>query len=174
MIDDQTLTRAATPADVAALADFGRRTFVDKFDHLYRPEDLEQFLEETHAPAVVAAELDNPARLYRLATNGDRIVGYCKLGLGCEWPEHARGQRPLTLKQLYTDPGQGIGGVLMDWALEQARSRDADEIQLSVYADNAGAQRFYARYGFEKVADIFFMVGTHRDDEYLFSLRLDA
>ena len=48
----------------------------------------------------------------------------------------------------------------------------ADEMQLSVWSGNHGAQRFYARYGFEKVADVHFWVGAHRDDEFLLSLML--
>ena len=34
--------------------------------------------------------------------------------------------------------------------------------------------RFYARYGFEKIADIDFCVGSHRDDEFLLELRLET
>ena len=48
----------------------------------------------------------------------------------------------------------------------------ADEVQLSVWSGNTGAQRFYRRYGFEKVADIDFWVGRQRDDEFLFALVL--
>ena len=61
----------------------------------------------------------------------------------------------------------------MDWALTEARSRGADEIQLSVWSGNDGAQRFYARYGFVHVADVTFRVGSQLDDEFLLSLKLD-
>ena len=60
----------------------------------------------------------------------------------------------------------------MRWALDEARAWGADAIQLSVYSENHGAQKFYRRYGFDKVADIDFWVGNHRDDEFLFELRL--
>ena len=60
----------------------------------------------------------------------------------------------------------------MDWALGEARALDADAVQLSVWAENHAAQRFYARYGFGKIADIDFYVGSHRDEEFLFELRL--
>ena len=43
----------------------------------------------------------------------------------------------------------------------------ADEVQLSVWSGNHGAQRFYARYGFEKIADVTFKVGEQIDDEFL-------
>lgn len=40
--------RSAAPADAAALAALGRDSFVDKFGHLYTPEDLVAFLDEVH------------------------------------------------------------------------------------------------------------------------------
>jgi len=60
----------------------------------------------------------------------------------------------------------------MDWVLEEARARGFEDVILSVWSGNFGAQRFYARYGFEKIADTFFMVGNQRDEEYLMGLRL--
>ena len=77
--------------------------------------------------------------------------------------------------QMYADParlGEGLGALLMDWALGEARARGGTEVLLSVYSDNPEAQRFYNRYGFEKIAEIDFYVGNHRDDEYLFGLLL--
>ncbi len=146
--------------------------FVDKFGAMYRPQDLAAYLEEAHSERAIAAELANPQRLYRLAVRGDELLGYCKLGLTCGFPDHARGSKPVELKQLYTAPGatgQGIGAALMDWAMAEARERGADEMQLSVWSGNHGAQRFYARYGFEKVADITFRVGEQIDEEFLFA-----
>jgi ribosomal protein S18 acetylase RimI-like enzyme len=169
------ILRAATPADVPALAALGRGSFVAKFAYLYRPEDLATFLEETHSEAAIAAELANSERRYCLAELDGKLVGYAKLGLACPWPDHARGRRSIEIKQFYTAPdmaGKGIGAALMDWALGQAREEGADEIQLSVWSGNDGAQRFYARYGFEKVADIHFRVGEQLDEEFLFSLLL--
>jgi ribosomal protein S18 acetylase RimI-like enzyme len=148
---------------------------VAKFGHIYEAKDLNPFLEATHSPGAIAAELANPERLYRLAEIDGRLVGYCKLGLDCSWPEHARAGHTIELKQLYADPaltGQGIGASLMEWALGKARRLGVGEIQLSVWSENLGAQRFYARYGFEKLADIEYWVGEHRDDEFLFALRL--
>ena len=168
--------RPAQTADVAELAALGRDSFVAKFGHMYRADDLSGFLEATYAPAAIAAELADPLRLYQLAMRGDRLVGYCKLGLACGFPDHARGARAMELKQLYTAPdaiGGGVGGALMDWAMAELRARGADEVQLSVWSGNHAAQRFYARYGFAKVADTHFWVGSHRDDEFLFACMLE-
>jgi ribosomal protein S18 acetylase RimI-like enzyme len=68
--------------------------------------------------------------------------------------------------------GAGIGAKLMDWALGQARAGGHDAMLLSVYSENYGAQRFYQRYGFAKIADITFQVGDHFDPEFLYELKL--
>jgi ribosomal protein S18 acetylase RimI-like enzyme len=165
--------RPGSPDDVPALARLGRESFVAKFADLYRPEDLANFLEATHSEAAVAAELANPQRLYCLVEGDGELLAYAKLSLACGWPEYARGHNAVEIKQFYTAPGlsgQGIGARLMDWALGAARTRGADEIQLSVWSENFGAQKFYARYGFVKVADIHFQVGEQLDEEFLFSL----
>ena len=166
------ILRPALPADGPALAALGRDSFIAKFGAMYRPEDLAAFLAEQHAPQIVAAQLADPAYRVMLAERDGALVGYCKLGLSCGWPEHARDSHAIELKQLYTAPGAtggGIGSALMDWALGEARALGADEIQLSVWSGNTDAQRFYHRYGFVKVADTHFWVGEQRDDEFLFA-----
>lgn len=167
--------RSATEADVPALSELGRDSFVTKFGHLYRQDDLAIFLAQVFSPTSIARELADPERLYRLVEADGELAGYCKLALVCGWPQHARGIQTIELKQLYTAPamtGLGIGARLMDWILDEARARGADEMQLSVWSGNSGAQRFYTRYGFAKVADIHFMVGAQRDEEFLFARML--
>ena len=60
----------------------------------------------------------------------------------------------------------------MDWAVEESIARGHDAIQLSVWSENFGGQRFYQRYGFAKIADIDFLVGEQVDDEFLYEKRL--
>lgn len=170
------ILREATAADIPAISLLATEAFVAKFGELYSAKDLAAFLEESLSEPAIAAELANPARVYRLAEDDDgALLGYCKIGLTCGFPEHARGHKVMELKQLYTAPqatGKGIGGALMDWAEEQFAARGADEVQISVYAYNDGAHRFYQRYGYAKVADITFKVGDHLDPEFLFARML--
>jgi ribosomal protein S18 acetylase RimI-like enzyme len=167
------ILRDATREDAPALAQLGKDAFCASFAHLYCEEDLNGFLAASHSAAKVEAEVADPAMRVKLAVDHDgKLLGFCKLVLACGWPDLARATTAIELKQLYTDPaatGRGIGAALMDWALAEAASQGAGEMQLSVYSDNPGAQRFYARYGFAKVADIHFMVGKQRDEEYLFA-----
>jgi ribosomal protein S18 acetylase RimI-like enzyme len=172
---DGLVLRAAGADDAAALSVLGIAAFVHKFGDLYRPQDLLPFLHETYGPAAIAAALADPASLYRVAEHEGVAVGWVRLGLACGFPAQARGRRVMELKQLYTAPnatGGGIGRVMMDWAMAEFAARGADEAQISVWSGNPGAQRFYQRYGFEKVAEVTFRVGQQLDAEYLFARML--
>jgi diamine N-acetyltransferase len=177
MNHSQFILRPALPADASALGELGRTAFCAAFAHLYAPADLNAFLEQVYAPAAVAQDIADPAIIHQLAVDpaSGALSGFVKLKYPGGYPGHSDVQRPLTLAQLYCAPqrtGTGIGAVLMDWALNQARRLGADAVQLSVWSENYGAQRFYQRYGFAHIADIDFWVGNHRDDEFLYELRL--
>lgn len=169
------ILRPANLDDVSALAALGRESFCAAFEDLYRPEDLAVFLEEAYSEAAVAAEIAAPECIHQLAEDADGLIGFCKLRQPSWYAEHSDARNPIALGQLYTAPdrtGSGIGAALMEWALAEARQRGCDAIQLSVYSENYGGQRFYQRYGFSKIADIGFWVGEQRDAEFLYELRL--
>lgn len=166
--------RPPTSVDVPALAALGRDSFTAAFGHLYAPEDLAAFLDKVHDEAEVARRIADPARVYALAESGGALAGYCQLVLADQFDHPTDAAFAVTLSQLYCaggHTGSGVGSALMDWALGEARARGADEVRLSVWAGNYGAQRFYARHGFAKVADIDFWVGNQRDDEILMACR---
>ena len=169
--------RSAQPEDAPALARLGIESFSGAFGHLYKPDDLSAFLKETHDPAKVASEIASKEFAHCLAEDEGELLAFCKLQLNSGFADYSDAQRPIALSQLYAAPastGKGIGAALMDWALAFARKQDAGAVQLSVYAENFGAQRFYQRYGFEKIANITFKVGSHIDPEFLYELRLDG
>lgn len=167
--------RPADPEDAPALSELGRTSFIDAFGHLYSADNLNRFLEQAYSRPAIEAELANPLRLFRIAEQGGQMVGYCKIGFDVTL-DHVAGERcVMELKQLYLrggETGSGMGAALMAWALAEARARGFDDVILSVWSGNHRAQRFYARHGFEKIGDTIFMVGDHRDEEYLMGLRL--
>jgi diamine N-acetyltransferase len=170
-VNDLTL-RPATTDDLPALSALAIRAFIAKFGPLYSQANLDAFLTESLSEAAFTTDLADPTRRIQLAERGGELIAFAKIALVCGFPEHARGHRVMELKQLYTAPeaiGGGIGGALMDWAMATMAAGGADEVQLSVYAENFDAHRFYRRYGFDKVADITFRVGDHIDPEFLFA-----
>lgn len=167
--------RPASPEDAKALAKLGRDSFRAAFAHLYKEQDLEHFLNSIYSDEKVAQEIEDESFIHCLAVDSNQLLGFCKLSHPSAFAGHSDAIDPIALNQLYAQPaltGKGIGAALMDWAIGEAHKRDNDAIQLSVWSENFAAHRFYQRYGFAKIADIEFWVGNHRDDEFLFELRL--
>ena len=171
------ILRPAISADAAALSRLGCVSFCAAFEHLYRPEDLAAFLQQAYSLQVVSAEIADPGIIHCLAEDemGAGLNGFVKLRHPSIYAHLSDAADPIALGQLYTEPartGEGIGAALMAWAIDEAIRRGCDAIQLSVWSGNYGAQKFYRRYGFAKIADIDFWVGEQRDDELLYELRL--
>lgn len=151
--------------DAAAIADLFAACFTSTFGHLYRPEDLRDFLSTVTADAF-REELADPDYHFRLAEDNGAIAGFVKLGPAALPIETPPGT--IELRQLYlldAWQGQGIAAALMDWSLATARAIGCRHVQLSVYVDNHRARRLYERYGFERIGRYDFLVGSHTDED---------
>ena len=164
--------RNATAADAALMSRLGPDTFTETFGHLYSPENLAAFL-LNHSVENWTKELTDPRFTIRLAEQDGEAVGFAKLGPP-GLPFEVTGPTA-ELRQFYVlGPWQGTGvaRTLMDWVMEEARARGAEQLYLSVFTENIRAQRFYARYGFEAVGTYAFMVGSHADEDIIMRTRL--
>lgn len=164
--------RTAGPNDAAILAELGASSFTETFGHLYTRDNLDAFL-LNHSAERWRIELSDPAFAIRIGEEEGKAVAYAKLGPP-SLPFEPRG-RPVELRQFYVlKPWQGSGAArdLMEWAIDEAQRRGADEMYLSVFVDNHRARRFYERYGFEPVGRYDFMVGTHADEDIVMRLGL--
>jgi GNAT superfamily N-acetyltransferase len=160
------------PEDSAALADLHRRSFVETFAHLYRPADLEAFLEQLNEDGFRSELLDGEHQV-RFAEAEGEPVAFVKLGPITLPIEPSR--PALEFRQLYVlGPwqGAGIAQALAEWAIDQARRRGAEELYLSVFIDNHRAKAFYRRYGFAYVGPYKFMVGDQADEDEIWKLIL--
>lgn len=174
--DTASLTvRDAGAGDLHALVALSQKTFTDKFGHLYRPEDLAAFLEESHSEAAYRSYLASADSLIRVAEREDGQLGAYLLCSPLTLPADRAKPGAVEMKRLYVDTplqGQGLGSRFVEEALAWARRLGAPEMYLSVFSENYGAQRLYARYGWEKVAEFIFPVGAHEDLEFLMRLKL--
>ena len=163
------IIRNAQTDDVPKLAALGAATFAGTFQHLYSAENLASFLGRFHSEDYYHAALADPSIRIIVIEEAGELIGYTKInpnGLPCDPP------RPdaLELARLYLAEGQrskGLGHRLMQAVIDHAETHNFPEIILSVYADNIGAHKFYARYGFEKIGEYKFKVGDHLDDEWI-------
>ena len=68
---------------------------------------------------------------------------------------------------LQVHQGGGSGTALLRTALDWLERGGPRTLWIGVWSENYGAQRFYARHGFEIVGDYSFMVGDHADHELI-------
>ena len=162
--------RRATAADADLLAALGAGTFVETFGHLYAPADLQAFLDESHTPAAYAKVLANPDYALWIAERDGQAIGYAQAG-PCGLPHAEVQPTDGELKRLYVRAGiqgGGTGRALMDAAMDWLLRDGPRPLWISVWSENTGAQRFYARYGFEFAGEYQFPVGAQRDREFMF------
>lgn len=165
--------REALEADAAALAALGSATFVATFGHLYSRENLEKFLCKGHAVEVYRKLAGDPlCGLWIAEDQSGKPVGYAAAG-PCALPVPDMPANSGELAKLYLlkeAQGAGVGARLLEIALAFLRDR-FDHVYLSVFRDNAVAQRLYGRYGFVKIHDYFYMVGDHADPEWIMKFK---
>jgi ribosomal protein S18 acetylase RimI-like enzyme len=158
------MIRRATIADAAVLAEIGRSSFVDAFaaDPRNRQEDMAAYMDQAFAPATIAAELADPAIIYLLEQREGITAGYAKLNTqSAERCVVAR--KPIELARLYPRSqfiGAGVAAILMEACLDEARQRGHDVLWLGVWEFNPRAQRFYEKWGFRRVGEHTFLLGS--------------
>ncbi|HYE47454.1 MAG TPA: GNAT family N-acetyltransferase [Caulobacter sp.] len=162
--------RRATPADAQALSWIGAETFSETFGHLYPAEDLEAFLDSAYGLERTGADLADPAKAAWLVEDADgHVVGYAQAG-PCDLPHPEVTPEARELKRLYIlrdHQNGGVGRRLLETVLAWLERDGPRPLWIGVWSQNYGAQRLYARLGFEKVGEYQFPVGRVLDDEYI-------
>lgn len=162
--------RRAEPRDAAVLGTIAAETFVEKFGHLYPPEDLRAYLLETYAAEKQRAVLENPAYAAWLLERDGAAVGHALAGpCGLPHPEVRAGDGEL--KRLYVSRvlyNGGWGTRLFLEAMRWLEEGGPRRVWLGVWSENVDAQRFYQRHGFSKVGEYLYPVGETRDLEFIF------
>jgi ribosomal-protein-alanine acetyltransferase len=127
--------RRATPDDLEAIMVIENAVFDDD---AWSPESMRAELGDKHGYYLVAFPPGEPERLGAYA------------GLRSPLREaHADIQ---TIAVVDTARRRGLGRVLMQRMIAEARDRGAQELFLEVRADNPGAEALYASLGFERIA----------------------
>lgn len=164
------IIRQARESDLTALVALSRKTFTDKFGHLYATGDLEDFLNEFHCEDFYSKSLSDQSGLLEVVETGNGSLGAYLMCGQLSLPAQSPQNGAVELKRLYVDTpfqGRGLGSVLVRRALSWAQSRHAPEIYLSVFSENHGARRLYERHGWHKAGEFIFLVGQHEDLEFL-------
>ena len=131
------------------------------------------FLDEAHTTEWYEDAIADPdVGVWLIFDQSNKPVGY-----GVAGPNTlpiAEGENAGEIKRVYIDKaaqGSGRGRQLVEQMLAWLDAQRFDDIYVGVWSLNHGAQRLYARYGFEKVGEYGFDVGDHVDLEFIFKRR---
>lgn len=162
--------RCATKNDAKMLAALAAATFTEAFGHLYPADDLHAFLAESHTPDTWTRTLEDPSRVTWIAEQGDVTpigfitVGTCKLPVGNCQRTAGEVQMLYVLKQYQN---LRVGSRLMDHGIDWLQAQGKAPLYIGVWSENTDAQRFYGRYGFNKIGEYGFRVGETVDREFI-------
>lgn len=165
--------RRATPDDAALLCALAERTFVETFGHLYPPQDLADYLAGAYPPDHQRRQLESDDYAAWLLEVQGEAVGFAFAG-PCGLPHAEVRPGDGELKRLYVlrgHQGGGWGGKLFAQAERWLLEAGPRTLWIGVWSENLGAQRFYARHGFDRVGEYEFPVGRTRDREFILRRR---
>jgi ribosomal protein S18 acetylase RimI-like enzyme len=165
----ETRVRRATPADAERVVDIARRNFTETFGHLYPAEDLAYFLEHVYSLAAHRTLLaDDDCAVWLLERDrhviGHAVAGPCGLPHPDVQPGDGELKRLYVLKEAHNG---GWGSRMLTTAFDWLERDGPRTLWIGVWSENLGAQRLYARHGFEKVGEYLFEVGATRDHEFI-------
>lgn len=168
------LIRRATGDDATALADLKRatfrETFLEDFAIPYPAADVAAFEARYYTVDAVRQELDAADHASWVGVaDGGALAGYCHAG-PCKLPHADVRPGDGEIGQLYLArvwQGAGLGRRLMAEALGWLAVHSPERQWVGVWSGNARAQAFYASFGFRKVGEYDFLVGSHVDHEFI-------
>ena len=133
--------RPARPADAAAFLEFWRDVVAER--RFIRTESFDRSAREQRRRF---RDTWGPKGAMIVAVESGRLVG----NLGLEREREGATQHVATLGMAVAPDrrGAGIGSALMAEAIKWAREFGVEKLALSVYPDNRGALRLYAKFGF--------------------------
>jgi ribosomal protein S18 acetylase RimI-like enzyme len=161
------LIQHATTNDAALIADLSRQTFYETFAPQNTAADMEKFMREQFTREALMAEVGAPGNLFLLATIDGVAAGYARLR---DTDEHS-----LEIARLYAATamiGKGVGKALMQACLDEAQAQQKQMVWLGVWEKNERAIRFYTAWGFEKVGEHDFVLGTDVQRDWIMEKRL--
>jgi len=161
--------RKVSLADLDVLLNISKQTFFDAFEALNNPDDFRAYTSVAFTEDKFRSELNNPNSEFYFAIDQDVIIGYIKLNFGSAQTEFQDIQA-LEIERIYVSSayqGKQIGQLLLNYAVDKARSAKLKYVWLGVFEKNIHAIRFYERNGFKKFSTHYFMIGNDRQTDWL-------
>lgn len=173
--------RKAQPSDAEAIVKLGRHVFTVTFSHgVEDPKELQAYLDSAYSVDAITKDIEDPDKDTLLAvTDGGDLAGFALLTRGTTDPSVENLENKVQLQRIYVDDklhGVGVGSRLSGAVDALAREQGFSNIWLGVWEESHGPKKAYVKWGYEKVGQQHFMVGSlvHTDDVMAKSLKVSA
>jgi ribosomal protein S18 acetylase RimI-like enzyme len=153
--------RRASLKDANLLAALGGTTNYETYFETDEPEDLAKYIADFFNPRAMKIELEDANNTFFIAEVNGKAVGFAELRTG-QPAEYVKDENPIELQRIYVLEKMirhGIGKILLQKCLEEAKSRGFDSLWLAVFELNERAVGFYKRQGFEQLGKAEFHFG---------------
>jgi ribosomal protein S18 acetylase RimI-like enzyme len=168
------IVRALTEKDITQLRELAIRIYRDTFSISNTTENMDAFIAKDYSIESFQKEFHEEGSSYFFALENDIPVGYLRLRKNPE-AESYLGPNTIELHRLYVDinfQGKQVGALLMQHALDVAKSLKVDWIWLGVWEHNPKAQKFYFKWGFERFAEHVFHMGDEDQTDWLLKKKI--
>ena len=179
MSDKSIVILPAKEEYLPAVALFAKQSFRDTFFEAagYDEEEFLVFIEEEYSLQKLREWMnDSNDYGFVVAMKGDSIcVGFSLVGKKCKLPfESVKENIDCEIYKCYIAKeyfGSGIATLLMNTSLEWiAENCKFGDIYIGVWSENYRAQKFYSKFGAEKVGEYDYAVGETKDHEFIFRI----
>ncbi len=163
------IIRKCTFEDLHTLNEFSRRTYDETFRHMNTAENMKAYLDMSFDINKLGEELSNDASSFYFLYVDNKLAGYIKLN-DYKAQTDINDPQSLELERIYVSgefQGQGLGGVLIKKATNEAEALSKKYIWLGVWEKNNKAIEFYKRNGFYITGSHPFFMGAEEQTDFI-------
>jgi ribosomal protein S18 acetylase RimI-like enzyme len=163
MMKQEVKIRRGEIKDANLLAALGGTTNYETYFETDEPEDLAKYIADFFNPQAMKIELEDANNSFFIAEINGKAVGYAELRAG-QPAECVKDENIVELHKIYVlekMTRHGVGKILLQKCLGEAKARGFDALWLAVFELNTRAIEFYKRQGFEQVGKTGFYYGEN-------------
>lgn len=157
-LEREVTIRKAGIGDLRLISVLATACFYEAYFEQDDPHDLADYITESFSHERLSEELRSANSTFLIAFRRGRAVGYAKLRDG-EPHESIENKNAVELQRIYLIErawGTGIGEILLDRCISEARSMGREILWLGVWEENKRGLSFYAKHGFTRVGTLTF------------------
>ena len=155
--------------ELDTLQRIGYETFDETFRPINSPETMDKYLQEAFSMKKLSEELSSTYCKFYFIYLDNVLVGYLKINdapaqSDINDPESMEVERIYVRKE---HKGKGLGKVLMDYALQQAKEKKKNYVWLGVWENNVNVIVFYEKMEFKQAGQHLFQIGNELQSDLI-------